>query len=116
MISDQKRTPSEMIIRKPIELLTVSDLAANPIWKFENRDELGETSVRAVEVVPVQNLDGMIIGTQVRLANGDQKCALLGNIRTGESAIDGALLDLQDRAQRARGSVSHGISTLTIQD
>ena len=65
---------------KPIESLTVADLAANPIWEYTNRDGPGETFVRAIKKTPVQTLTGKVIGTQVRLANGIQVWALIGNI------------------------------------
>jgi hypothetical protein len=70
-----------MIVKlKPIESLTVADLAADPIWEYTNRDGPGETFVRAIKKTPVQTLRGRVIGTQVRLANGTQVWALIGNI------------------------------------
>lgn len=65
---------------KPVELLTVSDLAAAPVWKYVNSDRSSETLVRAVKAVPVKQLDGKIIGAEVRLANGTLVWALVGNI------------------------------------
>jgi hypothetical protein len=41
---------------KPIESLTVADLAANPIWEYTNRDGSSETFVRAIKKTPVQTL------------------------------------------------------------
>jgi hypothetical protein len=43
---------------KPIESLTVADLAANPIWEYTNRDGSSETFVRAIKKTPVQTLTG----------------------------------------------------------
>jgi hypothetical protein len=65
---------------KPIESLAVADLVANPVWQYTNRDGAGETFVRAVKKIPVKNLTGKVIGTQVRFANGSQGWALIGNI------------------------------------
>jgi hypothetical protein len=65
---------------KPIESLTAADLLAHPVWQYTNRDGACETFVRAVKRLPVKNLTGKVIGTQVRLANGRQVWALLGNL------------------------------------
>ncbi len=77
-----------MIVRKLAETLTVSDLAAHPVWKFENRDELGETCARAIQELPVQSLSGMLVGTQVCLANGTRRWALLGNIHVDDPRLN----------------------------
>jgi hypothetical protein len=64
---------------KPAESLTVADFQAHPVWEFLNDDEIGETMVQPVEKLPVESLDNRLIGTQVRLANGSQVWALIGN-------------------------------------
>jgi hypothetical protein len=64
---------------KPAESLTVADFQAHPVWEFLNDDEIGETMVQPVEMIPVKTLDNRLIGTQVRLANGSQVWALIGN-------------------------------------
>jgi hypothetical protein len=53
---------------KPVESLSVADLMSNPVWQFTNSDGMGETFVRPVKKIPVKNLTGKIIGTQVRLS------------------------------------------------
>ena len=65
---------------KSIEALTVADLKAAPVWQYANRDGAGETMVRSVKRVPVKNLTGKLIGTEVRLANGTKAWSLIGNI------------------------------------
>jgi hypothetical protein len=65
---------------KAVDSLTVADLEAAPVWQYANRDGAGETLVRPVKSYPVKNLTGKVVGTQVRLANGMQLWALLGNI------------------------------------
>jgi hypothetical protein len=65
---------------KPVESLTVADLKATSVWQYANRDTAGEMLVRAVKKVPVKNVTGKLIGTQVRFANGAQAWALIGNI------------------------------------
>jgi hypothetical protein len=65
---------------KPAEELTVDDVKAAPVWEFINDDSIGETMVRPVTRLPVENLDGMLVGTQVRLANGAPVWAIIGNV------------------------------------
>jgi hypothetical protein len=64
---------------KPVESLTVADFKAHPIWEYLNDDEIGETMVRPVESIPVESLDHRILGCQVRLANGLEAWATVGN-------------------------------------
>jgi hypothetical protein len=64
---------------KPVESLTVADFEAHPLWEFLNDDEIGETMVRPVEKLPVESLDNRVLGFQVRLANGLQVWASIGN-------------------------------------
>jgi hypothetical protein len=79
---------------KPLESLTVADLAANPVWQYTNRDGAGETFVRAVKKIPLKNLTGKVIGTQVRFANGSQAWALIGNIDVGNPRLTEHFLTL----------------------
>ena len=65
---------------KPIESLQVSDFNACPVWEYVNDDELGETVVRPVKRIPAVSLTGRVVATKVRLANGDLRWALLGNV------------------------------------
>jgi hypothetical protein len=66
---------------RTIEELTVDDLTRFPVWQYTNSDErLGETIVRPVKNIPVRTLKGQVVGTQVRLADGSERWALLGNV------------------------------------
>lgn len=65
---------------KSASSITVADLEANPVWQFTGQDEPDETFVRVVKSLPVRDLNGKIVGTQVRLANGNQVWALIGNV------------------------------------
>ena len=69
----------------PVEALQVSDFIAHPVWEFVNDDELGETAVRPVEQLPVQNLNCRVVGAQVRLSNGSQVWASIGNVDVGNA-------------------------------
>ena len=64
---------------KPILSVRVSDLEKNSVWQFVN-DAPDETVVRPIQRVPVSNLTCKIIGSRVRLANGNCPWALIGNL------------------------------------
>jgi hypothetical protein len=70
-------------ISKPIESLTLADVQANSVWQYVSSDRVGETAVQPVKKIPVKNLQGKVVGTQVRLANGIQLYALVGNVDVG---------------------------------
>src|ERR1041385_1684431 len=65
---------------KNVDELTIGDLKAFPIWEFINVDEVGEMAVRPIRRIPGKSLDGRLVGTQVRLANGTTVGADIGNI------------------------------------
>jgi hypothetical protein len=65
---------------KPVESLTVADLAANPVWQYTNSDGGSDTFVRPVKKIPVKSLTGKVFGAHVLLANGSQVWALIGNV------------------------------------
>jgi hypothetical protein len=67
-------------MRKPIELLRPVDLQACAVWEYTNDDREGETVVRSIKQVPVADLPGKVVGTQVRLASGRSAWALIGNV------------------------------------
>lgn len=51
-----------------------------PVWEFTNEDQVSETMLRPVEELPVSSLSGRLIGTFVRLANGNRVPAILANV------------------------------------
>jgi hypothetical protein len=66
---------------KTVDELTPDDLSAFPVWQFTNAHEhIDETVVRPVKKTPVKSLRGRAVGTQVTLANGAQRWALIGNV------------------------------------
>ncbi len=66
---------------KGIERLTVADLNAFPVWEYVNDDvRHGETAVRPIKKMPVEALTGRFVGDRVRLANGAEVRALIGNV------------------------------------
>jgi hypothetical protein len=69
---------------KPIESLVTADLEACPVWEFS---KTGETSVRPVQRLPMKNLTGKVVVTQVCLANGKRVWALVGNVDPGNVRV-----------------------------
>ena len=67
-------------IAKPVETLQVTDFSPNAVWQYVNSDTAGETVVTPVQYTPVTNLNGKLVGTRVRLANGDSVWALISNV------------------------------------
>jgi hypothetical protein len=72
---------------KPASSITVADLQNNPVWRITGQDEPDETFVRAVKSLPARDLSGKIVGTQVRLANGNQVWALIGNVDASNARL-----------------------------
>src|SRR5947199_6129775 len=79
---------------KLVESLTVADFKAHPVWEYLNDDEIGETMVRPVEKLPVESLDNIELGTQVRLANGSKVWAIVGNFDVTNPRATGHFLFL----------------------
>ena len=66
---------------KTPDTLTPLDLRKNPVWEFVNDDELGELAMRPIRKLPVKNLNGRLVGTELILANGQKVFGLLGNVK-----------------------------------
>ncbi len=68
---------------KNVDDLTIRDLRKAPVWKYVNDDiGSGELAVAPVKKMPVADLSGCLVGTQVRLANGAHVWAMIGNLDT----------------------------------
>lgn len=80
---------------RPIESLSVEDMKANSVWEFAvDEEDSDETWVRPVEKLPVKDLDGRLVATRVRFANGSLAWALIGNIDTSNPRSTKHLLTL----------------------
>ena len=64
---------------KPVEALTVADFKAHPVWEWLYDEEIGDTMMKPVKELPVKSLEDRLVGAPVRLANGSQVWALIGN-------------------------------------
>jgi hypothetical protein len=76
-------------IVKQTEDLEPADFAAHPVWEYVDPDD---TLVRPVEALPVDSLDGRIVGTQLTLHNGSAvwgvlACMNLRSMRSNEHFI-----------------------------
>jgi hypothetical protein len=72
-----------MVIKKTrsIDELVPNDYAKHPVWELvHERSEAPETAVRAVQRLPVNDLQARIVGLKVTLANGDDVWARLSNV------------------------------------
>jgi hypothetical protein len=77
-----------------IEALRVEDFEVYPVWEYVNDDQLGETAVLPVEGLPVDSLAGKVIGTKLRMANGDWLWALVGNVDERNQALNEQFLTI----------------------
>jgi len=62
---------------KRTEELDPADLAEHPVWEYVSPDD---TIVRPVLDIPVESLRSRIVGTRLRLANGQDIWAILSNV------------------------------------
>lgn len=87
---------------KKVEELSASDLEKYPVWRFTNADEVaGETIVSPVTRIPVKNMTGKIVGTQVHLRNGSKVWAILGNLDLENEKLTKHFLTLSVLRDRA---------------
>jgi len=77
-----------------IEALRVEDIEVTPVWEYVNDDQLGETAVLPVKDLPVDNLAGKVIGTKIKMANGDSLWALVGNVDERNQALNEQFLTI----------------------
>ena len=80
--------------KRSIEALTPGDLEAFPVWQYVNADRGDDMAVRPVKRIPVKNLTGRIVGTQVQLSNGARAWALIGNINSSNPKLTQHFLTL----------------------
>jgi len=69
------------MLRKNVEEIGVSDWANFPVWEFTNADETNhDLLMRPVTELPVDNMNGRLVGSQVQLSGGGRVWAALGNL------------------------------------
>jgi hypothetical protein len=79
---------------KTLESLTIPDLEEHPVWQYVNDDAAGETVIKPVMRLPVRNLIGRVVGTQIKLASGDQVWSLIGNVDVANGRLTEHFLTL----------------------
>jgi hypothetical protein len=65
---------------RPVESLQVADLEMHPVWQFALAERADDTAVRSVKRLPVSTLAGKIVGTRLRLANGEYQWGIVSNL------------------------------------
>jgi len=73
--------------RRPVSSLRPNDLKAHPIWRFVTDDTPDETWVLPSGAKRVTRLAGKIVGTEVTLADGSRRWALLSNIEQDNAQL-----------------------------
>ena len=66
---------------KSVTNLSIQDLESTSIWQYIN-DDSNELALKPLKTIPVKNLTGKIVATQVKLVNGSLFWGLIGNIDT----------------------------------
>ena len=87
---------------REIDDLNSDDLKACAVWQFANDDESSETVVCPVPDLPVDHLDGRLVGTFLRLANGSEVHGFLGNLDLVESEWNEHFISALDALRAAR--------------
>ncbi len=66
-------------MKKLITQLMIEDFRLHPVWNY-SEDKHGDVVASPVRRVPVDSLEGRLIGCQVTLAKGQKQWATLSNI------------------------------------
>jgi hypothetical protein len=79
----------------PVGEIPYIQLAEHRVWEFMPESaERDETWVRPVSRLPVHSLSGRIVVSSVRLANGEEVLALIGNVELNDPAKNDHFLSL----------------------
>jgi hypothetical protein len=78
---------------KSVADLSIPDIESTPVWQYVN-DDSNELFVKPVKKIPVKNLTGKIVATQVELANGSLFWGLIGNVDTTNQQLTEHFLTL----------------------
>jgi len=92
-------------VKRPVDSLTAEDFGKFPVWQFVAADTPDETYVKPVRQLPTKQLDGCIVGCQLRLANGTKLPGFLGNLDVTNSRLTQHFLTLS--AFGPSGTVFH---------
>ncbi len=86
---------------KRVDQLTIANFRRYPVWTYvpETRTR-DETWMKPVRKIPVDDLDGKIVGSQVRLSCGRQVWAMIGNVDVRDANANEHLIGLSVRIGR----------------
>ena len=87
----RKNTESEP---RPVDSLTAEDFAKSPVWRFTGSDTPDETYMTPVRRLPARRLDGCIVASPIRLANGTVLTGVLGNLDSANPRLTEHFLTL----------------------
>ena len=79
---------------RPVSSLRPDDLKAHPIWRFVTDDDPDETWVLPVKGRRMGRLVGKIVCTEVILADGTRRWAMLSNIEPDDEQLTEQFLSL----------------------
>lgn len=69
--------------KKLLKDLTIEDISKHAVWEMTENGRRSDVLVRPVRKLPVETLKLRLAATKIRLADGSQLWALLGNINCG---------------------------------
>ncbi|PQO26521.1 hypothetical protein [Blastopirellula marina] len=81
-------------MKKCFHDLTVSDVQADPIWRFTNENPDDDLEVESVKETHFSNLSGLIIASQVEFADSSKHLALLQNVSLAGQKVNDHFLSL----------------------
>ena len=79
---------------RPVDSLTAADFNMFPVWRFTDSDTPDETYMTPVRRLPARRLDGCILATPIRLANGTVLTGVLGNLDPASPRLNQHFLEL----------------------
>ena len=86
------------------------ETSKHPIWETLVDDDADDPSVFPIDTLPVTDLTGRLVGTRVKLANGDRLWAMLFNLDLKDARKTDQLVQL--RIERTKGRVVLACSLL----
>lgn len=79
---------------RPVDSLAAADFSMFPVWRFTGSDTPSETYMMPVRRLPTRRLDGCIVASPIRLANGTVLTGVLGNLDTANPRLNQHFLTL----------------------
>jgi hypothetical protein len=84
-IATRRMSNERVVNSRTVETLRIGDLEAQPVWEYSNLDADDETELRPAKQLPVTDASNKIFGTRIRLANGTELWALVGNVSLNDT-------------------------------